>query len=104
MSRKTNDNIKLQMDHFQKAAMNRLGILKERSNADDEIKKDPVLKSLQARIKQIRKRSAAVKSVEETYKAVALRKDEKVDIRTPKRKAMKKKKVEYKVQEISEQE
>jgi hypothetical protein len=76
MSRKTNDLIEMRKMDDEQALSKRLAELQGRGLEKEKIEKDPRLKRLRAKIRQAKRRLAAIAGIENRMKTAALRKAE----------------------------
>ena len=76
MSRKTNDFVERRKRDDEQALSKRLAELQGRGLEKDKIEKDPRLRHLRAKIRQAKRRLAAIAGIENRMKTAALRKAE----------------------------
>ncbi len=104
MSSKTKEILGSQKEYYEKAVLERNSILKARGLEDSVIRKDIILRSLNGKLKQIKKRFSAISDIEERYESLALRKKEKVITEPEKMRPVKKSKRNVVEDQIVEQE
>jgi len=79
MPSKTREVRERQVSSFETSISNRLALLKEKGADSAQIKKDPKIKHLRARLARTKKSLVAISKLEQQKEALALRKKEKAE-------------------------